>query len=154
MTSIWLGPAVAAVLLLVLYTPGPGRRLRHRMMYGAARKVWAGGSAVVGVRVVAGRQDGLTTSWRRGAAVVTPGRVDFTRYVAGMSFYQRPAPPMQIVGIDGPPRRIRGSALLWLDPDCQVTTLRTPTATVEFAVMPPIPAESVLARLRWPAPPG
>jgi hypothetical protein len=143
------GVVCGLIAALLLYTPGPGRRLRHRIAYTATRKVWESGQAVVGMRVVAGSQDGLGTSWSTGAALASPGRVDFTRYVGGVSLFKRPLPPMRILGVDGPPRRLPARSMLRLDPDAQVTTLRTPTATLEFAVMPPIPADAVLARLAW-----
>jgi hypothetical protein len=146
--STLTGAAAGLLAVLFLYTPGPGRRLRHRLAYTASKKVWQSGRAVVGIRVVAGSQDGLGAGWVTGAALVSLGRVDFTRYLGGMSLFKRPLPPLWIVRVDGPPRRAPARTMLRLDPDAQVTTLRTPTATLEFAVLPPIPAEAVLARLR------
>lgn len=146
--TILFGAVGGLIGVLLLYTPGPGRRLRHRLAYAVTRKVWESGQAVVGMRVVAGSQQGLGTSWVTGAALASPGRVDFTRYVGGLSLVKRPLPPMRILAIDGPPRRLSGGSMLRLDPDAQVTTLRTPTATLELAILPPIPADAVLARLR------
>lgn len=144
-----IGAVGGLIGVLLLYTPGPGQRVRHRLAYVATRKVWESGKAVVGMRVVAGSQDGLSTSWSTGAALASRGRLDFTRYVGGVSLFKRPLPPMQILSVDGPPRRLPARSMLRLDPDAQVTTLRTPTATLEFAVLPPIPADAVLARLYW-----
>jgi hypothetical protein len=141
------GAAAGLLAVLLLYTPGPGRRLRHRLAYTANRKVWQSGRAVVGIRVVTGSQDGLGPGWATGTALVSLGRVDFIRYPGGISLFKRLLPPLWIVHVDGPPRRVSAGTMLRLDPDAQVTTLRTPTATLEFAVLPPIPADAVLARL-------
>ncbi|MBB4907234.1 hypothetical protein [Actinophytocola algeriensis] len=147
LTNLLVGLVIAAVVLVFLYTPGPGQRLRHRAMYRVTRSEWQAGRAVVVLRVVDGSHAGLGPRWRSGTAVATPGRLEFTRFVGGMSFLKRPVTPVQVVAA-GSPGPIRGLSRLWLDPDCRVTRLTTPTAVLEIAVQPPIPAEQVLGRMR------
>lgn len=142
---VWL--LTAAVVGGFLYTPGPGRRLRHRLSYAMTKSAWQSGKAVVGLRVLDGSHDGLGTGWRLGSAIVTPGRLEFTRFVGGLSLLKRPVPAMSVAAV-GEVGRISGSGRFRLDPDCEVARLTTPTATLEMAVMPPIPAEWVLARMR------
>jgi hypothetical protein len=132
---------------LFLYTPGPGRRLRYRLSYAMTKSEWQKGKAVVGLRVLDGSHDGLGPGWRVGSAVVTPGRVEFTRFVGGTSLIKRPVAAVSVAAV-GEVARISGTGRLRLDPDCQVARLTTPSAVLEMAVMPPIPAEQVLARMR------
>jgi hypothetical protein len=148
---LW-GALVAVVVVVVfLYTPGPGRRFRQWTQYQQLRKIWQSGRAVVNLRVVGGTQEGLTgRRWFGGTAVVTPGRIEFTMYVGGLPLVKRPLPPIEVlaVGAAGP---VSGADKVKLmDPDYQIAQLRTPTATLDIAVAPPIPAESVLTRLRTP----
>ena len=143
----WYHPVLAILFAVFLYTPGPGRRLRHRITYRAARSEWRNGRAVVGLRVVEGAHDGLGPRWRTGTVVATSGRLEFRRFVGGLSLFKRPVLMVPVVSV-GSPGRITGWARLRLDPDCQVARLTTPSAVLEMAVLPPIPAELVLARMR------
>jgi hypothetical protein len=139
------------VAFVFMYLTPPGRRLRHRMQYWQLRKIWQSGRALVNLRVVDGTQEGLNgRRWFGGTAVVTPGRIEFTMWVGGLPLVKKPIPPFQVtaVGTAGP---VRGADKIKLmDPDYQVALLRTPTATLEIAVTPPVPAEDVLVRLRTP----
>jgi hypothetical protein len=149
---------VAAILVVgacvSLFVPGPGQRLRHRITYWLFRKVWQSGRAVVNLRVVDGTQDGLNgRRWFGGSALATPGRIEFVLWVGGLPLVKKAIPPIDVtaVGAAGP---VRGFAKVRLmDPDYQVALLRTTTATLEIAVVPPIPAEDVLVRLRAPGMP-
>ena len=147
LTNVLVGLVIAAVLIVFLYSPGPGRRLRHRAMYRVTRCEWQAGRACVALRVVDGSHAGLGPWWRCGTAIATPGSLEFTRYVGGMSILKRPVTAVQVavVGSAGP---IPGLSRLWLDPDCRVARLTTPTAVLEIAVQPPIPTEDVLTRMR------
>jgi hypothetical protein len=142
---------VALLLVVALYSPGPGRRLRHAMQYRWTRKTWQSGQAVVNLRVVDGAQEGLSgRRWYGGTALMTPGRIEFTMYVGGLPLVKRPIPPIEVTSV-GTAVPVTGiDKIKLMDPDYQVAPLRTPTATLEIAVMPPVPAESVLTRLRSP----
>jgi hypothetical protein len=147
-----LGAVVAALLVLVvLYATGPGRRFRHALQYRWFRKIWQSGRAAVNLRVIDGTQEGLTgRRWFGGTALATPGRIGFTMYVGGLPLVKRPIPDIEIVAV-GRARPVAGIEK-WklMDPDYQIAVLRTPTATLEIAVVPPVPAEDVLVRLRLP----
>jgi hypothetical protein len=148
---LWVILGVLLLYCVFLYTPGPGRRMRHKMQYRQLRKIWQSGRAVVNLRIVDGVQEGLPgRRWFGGTAVVTSGRIEFTMYVGGLPIVKRPIPPIEVtaVGAAGPVSGL--AAVKLLDPDYQVALLRTPTATLEIAVAPPIPAEDVLVRLRTP----
>jgi hypothetical protein len=152
MGSSWLvGGLIALAVLVFLYTPGPGRQLRHWVLGRFWWKVRQSGRALVNVRVVAGTQEGLPgRRWFGGTALATPGRIEFTMWVGGLPLVRRPIPAIEVtsVGAAGPVRGL--TKLKLMDPDYQVAQLRTPTATLEIAVSPPVPAEDVLARLRVP----
>jgi hypothetical protein len=152
---ILLGALVAGILaLVILYTTTPGRRFRHWMHYRMLRGVWRNGQAVVNLRVVDGTQEGLRgRRWYGGAALATPGRVEFTMWVGGLPLVKRPIPGIVVTAV-GTARRVRGlDKVKFMEPDYQVALLRTPTATLEIAVAPPVPGETVLARLRSPGMP-
>lgn len=146
-SNVIVAVLVATVGIVFLYTPGPGRRLRHWAMYLSTRKAWQSGRAVVALRVVDGTQPGVGPHWRVGTVIATPGGLEFTRFVGGVSLFKRPAVRVPVVAV-GVARPLTGASRLRLDPDCEVASLRTPTATLEIAVLPPIPAEAVLARMR------
>lgn len=151
MTVLLGAVAVVVLVIVVLYAPGPGRRFRHWMQYQMLRKVWQRGHAAVNLRVVDGTQDGLKgRRWYGGTMLATPGRIEFTMYVGGLPLVKRPIPAFEVtaVGAAGPVSGMDKVKLM--DPDYQVAQLRTPTATLDVAVAPPIPAESVLTRLRTP----
>ena len=142
-------PVIVILTLVILYLTGPGRRLRHWSQYRMLRGVWQSGRAVVNLRVVDGAQEGLRgRRWYGGAALVTPGRIEFTMYVGGLPFVKRPLPAITVTAA-GVASRVRGlDKVKLMDPDYEVALLRTPTATLEIAVAPPVPGETVLARLR------
>jgi hypothetical protein len=147
-----LGAVVAVVLVLVvLYATGPGRRYRHALQYRWFRKTWQSGQAVVNLRVLDGTQEGLTgRRWFGGTALATPGRIEFTMYVGGLPLVKRPIPAFEVTAV-GTARPVTGvEKVKLMDPDYQIAELRTPTARLEIAVVPPIPAEDVLVRLRLP----
>jgi hypothetical protein len=149
---ILLGALVVVILtLVVVYKTEPGRRVRHWMQYRMLRSVWQSGHAVVLLRVVDGAQEGLRgRRWYGGAALATPGRIEFTMYVGGLPLVKRPIPAIDVTAV-GTASPVRGlDKVKFMDPDYQVAKLRTPTATLEIAVAPPVPGEAVLARLRSP----
>lgn len=148
MGSIYFGLVFGLLVSVFLYTPGPGRRLRHWLVYRMMmRRLWQRGQAVVALRVVDGSHGGLGSKWHSGTVVMTPGRLEFTRFVGGMSFLKRPAIMVPVVSV-GAVGRLSGLGRWRLDPDCEVVRLTTPSGVVEMAVLPPIPAERVLARMR------
>lgn len=146
-----VGALILFVVLTVLMYTGPGRQIRHAIQYRAMRKVWQSGHAVLNLRVLDGTQEGLRgRRWYGGTALVSPGRIEFTLYVGGLPLVKRPIPPFEVtaVGVAEPVRGVDRIKLM--DPDYQVARLRTPTATLEIAVAPPVPGEEVLSRLRLP----
>jgi hypothetical protein len=144
---VWIVALTLGVLTGVfLYTPGPGRRLRHWLAYRMTSSEWQSGRAVIGLRVVDGTHEGLGPGWRVGTAIATPGRLEFTRFVGGLSLVKRPVPALAVVSV-GAAGPISGFGRVRLDPDCQVARLTTPSAVLEMAVLPPIPAEWVLTRM-------
>lgn len=151
-SPLLIGVVVGLVFAVFVYTPGPGRRLRYWLMYQSSKGALRRGQAVVAVRVVAGSQAGLGAGWYRGVAVASPGQLVFTRYVGGISLFKRVVPPVALIAVGGIERLRPGDAIR-LDPDCDVVPLRTPTGMVQLAVLPPLPGEQVLARLRWPGAP-
>lgn len=137
---------VAGVAVFVLLmAPGPGARFRHWFQYRTHKKHWDRGHAVLLARVVSGAQPGLGGRWYRGTAVVSPGRLDFTRYVAGL--VKRPVMTIEVVGLDGERRASFLEGML-TDPGMRFTLVRTPSAELEIGVLPPIPPEAVFSRLR------
>lgn len=148
----WLIAAILALVLVVfVYTPGPGRRLRHWAMRVLWWKAFQNGRALVNVRVVDGTQEGLSgRRWFGGTAFASPGRIEFTMWVGGIPLVRRPIPTIEVTAV-GTASPIRGlTKIKLMDPDFQVALVRTPTATLEIAVAPPMPAEDVLTRLRVP----
>lgn len=150
--SSWLAGALIALAFLVfLYTRGPGRRLRHWVLGRFWWKVGQNGRVLVGLRVVDGTQEGLPGRGRvTGSALITPGRIELTRWVGGLPLARRPVPAIEVTAV-GTASTPRGLARLRLvDPDVQVARLNTPTATLEIAIVPPASADVVLTRLRVP----
>lgn len=69
---------------------------------------------------------------------------------SGRVVVRKPVPAIEVIAV-GTASRVTGvDKIKLMDPDYQVALLRTPTATLEIAVAPPIPAEQVLTRLRTP----
>jgi hypothetical protein len=152
-THLLIGFAVGLAFGVFVYTPGPGTRLRHRLMHRSGEKARQHGQAVVALRVVAGSQDGLTEGWHTGVAVASPGWLVFTHHVGRTPVVKRPVPPIQVIAIGSAEPMRPGDGWFRLDPDTELAPLRTPTGMLQLAVMPPLPAEQVLARLRWPGAP-
>lgn len=150
----WLVSALVALAFLVfLYSPGPGRRLRHWVLGRFWWKAFQNGRVLVNLRVVDGVQEGLSgRRWFGGTALMTPGRLEFTMWVGGLPLVRKPIPAIGVIGA-GPASPVRGlTKVKLMDPDFQVAQLRTPTATLEIAIAPPAPAAEVLTRLRVPDP--
>lgn len=142
---------IAVVVLVVMYTTPLGIRYRRWVQYRYFRRVWQSGRAVVNLRVVDGTQDGLKGSrWYGGVALASPGQLEFTMYVGGLVPAKRPIPLIEVLAV-GAPVPARGiDKVKLMDPDYQIARLRTPTATLDIAVAPPLPSEDVLSRLRTP----
>ena len=152
MDPSWLiGVIVALAFLVFLYMPGSGRRLRHWVLRKFWWKAFQNGRAMVNVRVVDGTQEGLSgRRWFGGTAFTSPGQLDFTMWVGGLPLVRRPIPAIEVTAA-GTTSRVRGLTKIKLqDPDFQVALVRTPTATLEIAIAPGVPAEDVLTRLRVP----
>jgi hypothetical protein len=152
-SSLLIAVVCGLVLAVFIYTPGAGTRLRHWLLYQSGKKAWHSGQAVIALRVVAGFQLGLSAGWYTGVAVATPGQLLFTHHVGRIPLFKRHAPPIQVIAIGRAERLRPGESWFALDPDCEVAPLRTPTGMLQLAVMPPVPGEQVLARLRWPGAP-
>jgi len=89
------------------------------------------------LKVMNGRQLGLSTRWRRGAVVISPGRLDFTPE-QGWPRATRAVTHLVVLGPSRPPSM---EELTWLPADWLITELQTPAATLGWAV----PARD----LRW-----
>lgn len=107
---------------------GPlGEGLVHRQ----AGRALAAGRVGCSLKVISGRQQGLSSRWRSGAAAVSPGRLDFTW--EGRPLRARPF-TISYVAVLGPARPPRVDELRRLPGDCRITELQTPTATLGWAV--------------------
>jgi hypothetical protein len=89
------------------------------------------------LKVMSGRQQGLSPRWRRGAVVISPGRLDFTPEQG----WPRATRGISHLVVLGPARPPSMQELTWLPADWLVTELQTPAATLGLAV----PARD----LRW-----
>jgi len=89
------------------------------------------------LKVMNGRQLGLSARWRRGAVVISPGRLDFTPE-QGWPRATRAITHLVVLGPSRPPSM---EELTWLPADWLITELQTPAATLGWAV----PARD----LRW-----
>src|SRR5262249_18873302 len=106
---------------------GPlGEHLVHRQ----AGHALAHGRVECSLKVMSGRQQGLSSRWRNGVAAISPGRLDFTPE----SWPRRANRPLSRIVVLGPDRPPSGEELTWLPGDCRITELQTPTATVGWAV--------------------
>jgi hypothetical protein len=110
-----------------------GEHLVHRQAGHAITRGRLGCS----LKVMSGRQLGLSPRWRHGAVVISPGRLDFTP--------EQPWPTatraITHLVVLGPPRPPSMEELPWLPTDWLITELQTPAATIGWAV----PARD----LRW-----
>jgi hypothetical protein len=106
---------------------GPlGEHLVHRQ----AGHALASGRVECSLKVMRGRQQGLSSRWRNGVAAVSPGRLDFTP----QSWPPRANRPLTHIVVLGPGRPLSGEELTRLPGDCWITELQTPTATLGWAV--------------------
>lgn len=143
--NLLIAVVIGLAVLVLLMSPGPGAQFRHWLQYRMHKHHLDRGQAVLVIRVASGAHPGLSAHWYRGTAVATPHRLDFTRHAAGL--VKRPTVPVEVVGIDDE-RAPRVMERLLIDPSVRITRLRTPNAVLEVAILPPIPAEAVFARLR------
>jgi hypothetical protein len=103
------------------------------------RKQQAVGRTECSLRVVAGSQDGLGTNWTSGLAVPGPGSLEFLP-----RFWQTtlPRPGQKWLRITvneatrAHERTSKGREIWSVNPSARIITLRTPTAELEWAVMP------------------
>ena len=106
--------------------------LGEHLVHQQAGHALAQGRVECSLRVMSGRQHGLSSRWRNGVAAISPGRLDFTPH----SWQLRATRPLtQIVVLDAgrPPS---GEELPCLPDGCRVTELQTPTSTLGWAVPP------------------
>ncbi|HEX6356495.1 hypothetical protein [Actinophytocola sp.] len=125
-----------------------GGLLGRRAVRGLTRRrAERSGRAEIALRVVEGTLPGLRTTWFSGVATLFPGRLEFTSYVGGVRFLRRKRVPVEITAVDRTSRRTpEGKEIIWINPDCDVIAVRSPTATLELGVLPP-QLDWVLARL-------
>jgi len=90
----------------------------------------AKGRVECSLKVISGRQQGLSSRWRRGVAAISPGRLDFTSEWWSL----KATGPVTHIAVLGPARPPSVEELAWLPGDCRVTELQTPTATLGWAV--------------------
>jgi hypothetical protein len=95
----------------------------------ADRRFRASGRVPCGLRVISGRQPGLSGRWRLGVAALSRQGLDFRprwRRVRGA------CPPIRVLAVDGPPRAPFGDEILKLPGS--VVQVQTPTAILEWAL--------------------
>lgn len=106
---------------------GPfGEHLVHRQ----AGHALASGRVECSLKVMSGRQQGLSSRWRSGVAAISPGRLDFTPE----PWQPRANRSLTHIVVLGPGRPPSREELTWLPGDCWITELQTPTATLGWAV--------------------
>jgi hypothetical protein len=106
---------------------GPlGEHLVHRQ----AGHALAQGRVACSLKVLSGRQPGLSSRWRNGVAVISPGRLDFTPQPGQL----RANHPLTHIVVLGGGRLPSGEELPRLPGDCRIFELQTPTAKLGWAV--------------------
>ena len=106
---------------------GPlAEHLAHRQ----AGHALAHGRIACSLKVISGRQQGLSSRWRNGAAAISPGRLDFTPE----SWPPRVTRTLTHIVVLGPGRPPSQEELRRLPGNCRITELQTPTATLAWAV--------------------
>jgi hypothetical protein len=90
----------------------------------------ARGRVECSLKVMSGRQQGLSSRWRNGTAAISPGRLDFTP----QSWQFKATRPLTHIVVLGPGRPPSGEELPCLPGDFRITELQTPTATLGWAV--------------------
>jgi hypothetical protein len=106
--------------------PPLGEHLSHRR----AGHALASGRLGCSPKVMSGYQQGPPARWRRGAAVISPGGLDFT---PEQGWPRATRAPRQLVAL-GPARQPSSEELAWLPGDRLITELQTPTAILGWAV--------------------
>jgi hypothetical protein len=123
----FLGDLVGEVLGWLADLLGPlGEHQVHRQ----AGRALAKGRVACSLKVMSGRQPGLSSRWRNGVAAISPGRMDFTTE----SWPPRAARTLTHIVVLGPGRPASREELRRLPGDCWITELQTPTATLGWAV--------------------
>lgn len=104
-----------------------------------------------GFRVAHGAQAGLTSGWRHGRARVLSGVVEFRPGIGGGVRFARPGQPWLRIEVEEASRaqeRTAGLKESWaVSNTARIVRLRTPTAEVEWAVVPE-QRDALLARFR------
>jgi hypothetical protein len=90
----------------------------------------AQGRLACSLKVMSGRQPGLSSRWRNGLAAISPGRLDFTPE----SWPPRSTRPFTHIVVLGQGRPPSPEELRRLPGDCWITELQTPTVTLSWAV--------------------
>ena len=103
-----------------------GEHLVHRQ----AGHAFAKGRLGCSLKVMSGRQQGLSPRWRRGAVVISPGRLDFTPE-QGWPRATRAITHLVVLGPSRPPSM---EELTRLPTGWLITELQTPAATLGWAV--------------------
>jgi hypothetical protein len=102
------------------------------------------------LRVVEGSQDGLGNNWKQGLAVPQPGSLDFLPRLWQTTLPRPGQKPLHITVNEATrahERTSKGHEVWSVNPAARIITLRTPTAQLEWAVMPE-QRDWALARLK------
>lgn len=100
-----------------------GDWIRDRMGRRRSARGRSKGRVKCGLRVESGTQDGLSRRWRQGRAHVSSGRLLFKGRV------------ISLMSVDATwSRKLTFWESLWMDPQCRLLRLTTPTARLECAV--------------------
>jgi len=97
-----------------------------------AGRALAQGRIECALKVLSGRERGLSPQWRNGVAAVSPGRLDFTR--EGWSLGAARPLTISHLAVLGPARPPTAEELTELPGDCSITELQAPAATLGWAV--------------------
>ncbi len=86
-------------------------------------------------RLVHGLQDGITPKWVTGAAVISPGLVNFQPMVGGIRFLTRPCRLIPVISMDSMPlHQASWKEAMKVAQGSDVVVIKTPTAQLEWAL--------------------
>jgi hypothetical protein len=99
------------------------------------------GKVESGFRLIDGRQGGLDQRWRHGLATVEKGEITFVPYLGGVRLLRRAQIQIPVTSIDrSAERQPKGTETFGVSPNMAVVRIATPTATLEWAMLPDLVA--------------
>jgi hypothetical protein len=102
-----------------------------------ARQYARQGKAECGFRVIDGQQDGLGPRWHHGLATIEQDEIVFVPYLGGLRFLRRAPVQIPVTSVDqGAERQPKVTEIVGTNPKAMIVRLSTPTATLEWAILP------------------